>query len=183
MNSLFFRLHVLIIHGPQSVLQALNASTIQGCKFDFSSLLGDASTVVAAARQIEQTGVGAYLGAANLIKDPHILTAAASIATIESRHNTVLNQFNKATAIPQAFDFPLGPPEVLAIVGPLITGCDLGITGTLSQHFIIFFLSELTAFSLRSANQPLTVTNTGPLIAGTQLTFQSPAFKSDKVSL
>jgi hypothetical protein len=100
MNSLFFRLHVLIIHGPQTVLNGLNAETIEGCTFDFSSLNSDASTAVAGARKIEQIGVDAYLGAANLIKDPHILSVAASIATIESRHSTVLNMFNRATATP-----------------------------------------------------------------------------------
>jgi hypothetical protein len=83
------------------------------------------------ARVVEQVGVGAYLGAASTIGDPIILTAAASIATVEARHQTILNVLSDGTAIPQAFDIPLAPPEVLAIASPFITGtCDLGVTGT-----------------------------------------------------
>ena len=83
------------------------------------------------ARAVEQVGVGAYLGAASSIGDPNILTAAASIATIEARHQTILNVLSDGTAIAQAFDIPLAPPEVLAIAQGFITGtCDLGVTGT-----------------------------------------------------
>jgi Ferritin-like domain len=87
--------------------------------------------MMAAARLVEYVGVGAYLGAAHLVPDPRVLSAAASIATIEARHQTVLNMFNSAQPIPQAFDIPLLPQEVLAIAGPLISGCDLGVPGTL----------------------------------------------------
>jgi hypothetical protein len=136
MYSLFFHFHVLIIYGPQTLLKGLNAAPIGGCTFDVSTLVTDPSTTIASARLVELVGVGAYLGALHLITDPHILTDAGTIATIESRHQSILNLLNGATTIPQAFDMPLGPNEVLAIAGPLIKGCDLGITGTLSQHFI-----------------------------------------------
>ena len=84
------------------------------------------------ARLVEQVGVGAYLGAAHLVTDPTILTAAASIVTVESRHQTILNIFSGGSAIPGSFDLPLTPNEVLAIAGSFISGCDLGITGELS---------------------------------------------------
>jgi len=53
------------------------------------------------ARVVENIGVGAYLGlgAAHHVQDPRrVLTAAASIviATVESRHNTILNIFEAA---------------------------------------------------------------------------------------
>ncbi len=85
--------------------------------------------MVATARVIENVGVAAYLGAANLLTDPTLLTAAASIVTVESRHQTVLNIFSDGTAIPDAFDLPLLPQEVLAIAGVFISGCDTGIEG------------------------------------------------------
>lgn len=85
--------------------------------------------MAATARLVENVGVGAYLGAASLVKDPVLLTAAASILTIEARHQTILNLLGGATSIPQAFDIALSPPQVLAIAGPFVTGCDLGVPG------------------------------------------------------
>ena len=105
------------------------------------------------ARVVENVGVTAYLGAAHLLSDPILLTAAGSILTVEARHQTILNVLNSGTAIPQAFDFAFTPNEVLALAGPFISGCDVGV----------------------KANPPLTVTNTGAVGIGTLLTFSSPA--------
>jgi hypothetical protein len=121
------------------------------CKFDFSSVLTDVKTMAPVARLVEQVGVSAYLGAAALVSDKQILTAAASILTIEARHQTMLNVINSGTSISQAFDVPLLPNQVLAIAGPFISGCDLGVP----------------------ANPTLAVTNTGAVSAGTTLQFKS----------
>ena len=85
--------------------------------------------MAATARVVEDLGVSAYLGAAHLISDPILLTAAASIVTIEARHQTLLNILEMGSAIPQAFDIPFMPSEVLAVASPFISGCDLGISG------------------------------------------------------
>lgn len=133
----------------QAIVDA--GGTPLNCSFDFSNALTDVSTMAATARVVEMVGVGAYLGAAGLITDPQLLTAAASILTVEARHQTMLNVLNGAgSAIPGAFDIPLSPSQVLAIAGPFIQpGCDLGVP----------------------ANTPLTITNTGPVGVGTSLTF------------
>ena len=81
------------------------------------------------ARVVENLGVAAYLGAARLVSDPVLLTAAASIVTVEARHQTVLNILNTGSAIPSGFDIPFTPSEVLAIASQFISGCDLGIAG------------------------------------------------------
>jgi hypothetical protein len=89
------------------------------------------TTTVTVARLVENVGVGAFLGAAHLISDPTILQAAASIVTTEARHQTMLNILNDGAAIANPFDLALLPNEVLAIAGPFISGCDLGVQGAL----------------------------------------------------
>lgn len=137
----------------QQTILALGGKPVGGCSFDFSTVLTDVTTMAAVARVVENVGVTAYLGAAQLLSDPVLLTAAGSILTVEARHQTILNVLNSGTAIPQAFDLSFTPSEVLAIAGGFISGCDLGVP----------------------ANQPLTITNTGNVTVGTQLTFDSPA--------
>lgn len=91
--------------------------------------------MAATARVVENVGVGAYLGAAHLVSDPQLLTAAGSILTTEARHQTMLNLLSGGgAAIPQAFDIALLPQQVLAIAGPFISGCDLGITRMFSYY-------------------------------------------------
>jgi len=146
----------------ESTLKALGAQPIQGCQFDFSSALGDVATMAATARVVENLGVAAYLGAAPLVSDPVILDAAASILTVEARHSTVLNIFSgTGTAIPQAFDIPFTPSEVLAVAGPFISGCDTGIP----------------------ANTPLTITTQGQVGPGTKLDFKADSITGDTSNL
>lgn len=96
--------------------------------------------MAATARLVENVGVGAYLGAASLVSDPVLLTAAASILTVEARHQTMLNVLNGATAIPQPFDIPLTPPQVLALAGAFVSGCDLGVPGMLFYWCFVIIL-------------------------------------------
>lgn len=128
-----------------------NGATPLNCSFNFDSVLTDVPTMAATARVVEYVGVSAYLGGATLIDDPVLLDAAASILTVEARHQTLLNILSgTGSAIPQAFDIPFTPEEVLSIAGGFISGpCDTGITPTNS----------------------LTVTNTGAISSGTLLTF------------
>ncbi|KAI5894430.1 uncharacterized protein SCHCODRAFT_02276602 [Schizophyllum commune H4-8] len=137
----------------QAALAASGASPVSGCQFNFDSVLGDVSTMAATARLVELVGVSAYIGGASLIEDKNVLNAAASILTIEARHQTVLNLLNGGTTVPASFDAGLTPSEVLAIAGGFISGCDVGIP----------------------ANPTLTVTNTDTVMPGTLLTFQSDA--------
>lgn len=67
------------------------------------------------------------MGAAPLLTSRDLLGAAATVLTIESRHQSLLNTLNGGSHVPQAFDQALTPPQILALVAPLISGCDLGI--------------------------------------------------------
>lgn len=123
------------------------------CNFKFGNALNDVPTMLATARVVEYVGVSAFLGAANLLGDPTLLDAAASILTVEARHQTALNILSgTGTSIPSAFDVGLEPGEVASIAGAFIDGpCDLGVNST----------------------NPLTLTNTGPISPGTLLTFSA----------
>ncbi|KAF9480245.1 hypothetical protein BDN70DRAFT_805590 [Pholiota conissans] len=142
----------------QAAIKSFGASPVTSCKFNFDSALTDVATMAATARVVEAVGVGAYLGGATLLDDPVLLDSAASILTVEARHQTILNVLSSSgTAIPAAFDIALSPSEVLALAGPFFDGpCDLGVP----------------------ANPALSLTNTGSVGPGTQLSFSSPAITS-----
>lgn len=89
--------------------------------------------MVATARVVENVGVSAYLGALTLLTDPELVTVAASILTVEARHQSILNLLSNATSIPQPFDVALTPGDVLAIADTFISGCKLGFSGTSSE--------------------------------------------------
>ncbi len=99
--------------------------------------------MAATARVVENLGVSAYLGAAHLIDDPVLLTAAGSILTVEARHQTILNVLNNGASIPQAFDIAFLPNEVLAIAGAFISGeCPVGIDGTLQVSLSLWDVAQ-----------------------------------------
>lgn len=110
------------------------------------------------ARVVEHVGVGAYQGGADIIDDPNFLSAAASILTIEARHQSFLNTLAGSTVVPQAFDVALTTSDVLSLAGAFLTGCD-----------------PAAEIGLPPGNAPLAITNTGPVVPGTKLEFSSPA--------
>ena len=72
-------------------------------------------------RALENTGVGAYTGAAPLISSDDVLTQAGRIATIESRHAGFLNTLlNFPYSNFQAFETPLSPTEVATQVAAFL---------------------------------------------------------------
>jgi hypothetical protein len=132
----------------QGALSAAGGTPLT-CNFKFDSVLTDVATTAATARVVEFLGVSAFLGAAHLLPGD-LIDAAGTILTIEARHSTLLNVFSgQGSSIPSPFDLGLTPQETLGIAGAFIDGpCDLGLNAT----------------------NPLTITNTGAITAGTLLT-------------
>lgn len=135
------------------------------CTFNFDPVLTDVATMAAVARTVEHVGVGAYLGGADLIDDKNFLAAAASILTIEARHQSFLNIIAGATPIPQALDVALSPSDVLSIAGAFVSGCD-----------------PAAEIGLPAGNPPLAITNTGTIGIGTKLDFSSPALNDTNLA-
>ncbi|HLB21456.1 MAG TPA: ferritin-like domain-containing protein [Solirubrobacteraceae bacterium] len=70
---------------------------------------------------LENTGVGAYNGAAPSLQDKQVLASAGSIVQIEARHAAAIDLLIGKSPTPnQGFDRPLTKKEVLAAAGPLI---------------------------------------------------------------
>lgn len=92
----------------------------------------DLVTFARTALALENTGVGAYLGAAPHISSPSILAAAGSILPIEARHagyvNVLLNRIMTVNVLgnDQDFETPLTADQVVNIAGGFITSLNGG---------------------------------------------------------
>ncbi|KAF2094735.1 hypothetical protein NA57DRAFT_79904 [Rhizodiscina lignyota] len=97
---------------------------VQQCQYDFG--FTDAKTMLATARVLEAAGIGAYLGAAPLVNSSAVLSVAASIVTVEARHQSNIRALSGAEPVPAAFDTALGPAAVFTLAAPFITSCPSG---------------------------------------------------------
>lgn len=92
------------------------------------------SDFVTVSQALENTGVGAYLGAAPVLQNATFLAAAGSIATIEARHAGFLNTFLRDPITADAadddtdnsFESPLTPDQVAANAGAFIADLNGG---------------------------------------------------------
>jgi rubrerythrin len=79
------------------------------------------SSFLKLASVLENTGVGAYNGAAPSLQSKQVLAAAGSIVQIEARHAAAIDLLIGTSPTPnKGFDTPLTKAQVLAAAGPLI---------------------------------------------------------------
>jgi hypothetical protein len=110
------------------LVEALGAAKPSFVNLSQPSLVAFART----AKALENTGVGAYLGAAPIIYNKDYLAAAGSILCIEARHagylNVLLNlvMTESVDGGAQSFEGPLTQEQVVQLAGPFITSLSGG---------------------------------------------------------
>ena len=102
-------------------LQQLGATPAAAPKVAFPAL-GGQRAVLKLAVTLEDTGVGAYNGAATQIQSPDLLAAAGSIVQVEARHAGALRELAGQFPSAGAFDPALAQAEVLKRVKPFVKG-------------------------------------------------------------
>jgi hypothetical protein len=101
------------------VLTDLGGEPVTEASYDFG--YRDLSGFIRLAQVLENTGVGAYQGAARyLLDEDALLTAALTIHGVEARHAAYINGLRGQPPFPKAFNPTLTPDEVLAATGPFI---------------------------------------------------------------
>ncbi|KAF2856300.1 hypothetical protein T440DRAFT_513376 [Plenodomus tracheiphilus IPT5] len=110
----------------QSAIATAGGKPVEACQYNFDAALASADVMVKTARVLEAIGISAYLGAAPLINSSDVLAAAASIVTVEARHQAFIRVASGAEPVPAAFDVPLGPRAVFTLAAAFISSCPEG---------------------------------------------------------
>ncbi len=90
----------------------------------FTGITGlSATQFLQTAAAFENTGVGAYFGAAPAIFNPAVAAVAVSIATVEARHSGFINSTANTALVPNGLPYavPLTIAQVTAAATPYIT--------------------------------------------------------------
>jgi hypothetical protein len=103
-----------------SAIKGAGGKPVAVPKVDFGMAFANQKSFLKTAKAFEDTGVGAYNGAAPMIKSVEILAAAGSIVQIEARHAAMIRLLQGDTPAPDAFDKALQKAAVLKAVKPYI---------------------------------------------------------------
>ncbi len=180
--------HVMQI---SALIQQMGGTPVPPDCYNFAPYGSDLTTFktvdsfVSVAMLLENTGVMAYDGAINLITTPSLVTAAATIATVEARHAAYLNLLNGQVPFPAAFDTAASANTILAAASTFIANCGLfpptavanpkNVT-TGSQGF------KLDASSSTTSNGSAVVSYLWQPVLGTNATFDNPYLPNPTVT-
>lgn len=145
----------------QSTLAQAGIKPVQPCQYNFGASIQSAQAMVQTATVLEQVGVSAYLGAAPIVSDPTVLGAAASIFSVEARHQSFIRTVSGVAAAPNFFDTPLSVKQVFSLAAPFIASCPQG------SNLALTAFPALTMAAGAPANQAI--------VAGQALAVQSTA--------
>lgn len=100
---------------------ALGAAAIPALAVNFSSVNFDSrASVLGVAAALEDTGVGAYNGAAAFLRNGDYLEVAGKIVSVEARHAAAIRDVVGRSFAPRAFDAALTFEQVFRRAGPFI---------------------------------------------------------------
>ena len=102
----------------ESVVTSIGGRPVTGGEFTFPYT--DVRSFLRVAQVLENTGVSAYDGAVALLTVPALMTASATIATVEARHAAYLNFVNGDNPFPAATDTPRSPGDIVAAIQPFV---------------------------------------------------------------
>jgi rubrerythrin len=105
----------------ETILQ-LGISNSPPPKLDFGDSFSSERRFLEVAKQLEETGVSAYNGAAPELFSRRLLAVAGQIVQIEARHAAVFRDLLGEPITDGAFDKPLDEAHVADRVKPFITG-------------------------------------------------------------
>ncbi|KAF9210963.1 hypothetical protein BGZ59_008721 [Podila verticillata] len=108
-----------------SIIESLQGTPLPPCEYKFP--LDSLDSFLPIAQALEYTGTSAYLGAASGL-DGDLLTAAATITTVEARHSAFLSELLGQSGIPYAFDTPLNAREVITFASNFTESCPFDIS-------------------------------------------------------
>jgi len=103
-----------------TVIEDLGGEPIDEPEFDFGEAVEDPVTFIQTAAVLEDTGVGAYAGAAPFIENEDLVPPALSIHSVEARHASFVRELGGEIGFPDAFDEALSRDEVLEAAGQFI---------------------------------------------------------------
>jgi hypothetical protein len=102
-----------------SAIKSMGATPVAKPQFVFP--VSNEKTFLALASVLENTGVGAYNGAAPSLTSKEVLATAGSIVQIEGRHAAAIDLLINRSPTPNGgFDVPLTKEQVLKKIGPLV---------------------------------------------------------------
>jgi hypothetical protein len=102
-----------------AAIKQLGGTPVKKPRFVFPAT--NESSFLALASVLENTGVGAYNGAAPSLQSKQVLASAGSIVQVEARHAAAIDLLIGKSPTPnEGFDRPLTKAEVLTKAGPLI---------------------------------------------------------------
>lgn len=104
----------------KALIPKIGGSPIASPIFNFDSALKNEATFLSVSQMLEDTGVGAYDGAAPQIQSAEVLGAAGAIVQIEARHAAAVRLKRGQDPFPSAFNTALTKQQVLERAMPLV---------------------------------------------------------------